>query len=82
MNTLDKQEMESRLETVLSDYSTLANQFEETYELHKDKPQLVLLLSKEGLEKLILGFSSIDGHKIESIKFDGDLKVTLKKIKD
>jgi len=75
--------MESRLDKVIGDFNRLANQFETDYfELYKDKPQIELVLGNEDLKKLILGAFAVDEHNIESIKFDGDLKVTLKKIKD
>ena len=81
MNTLDKQKMESRLDKVIQGFNDLSNHFESEYlKNFREDPLINIVLGKSEIHKLILGAFAIDGHEIDSIKFDGDLKIVLTKI--
>lgn len=75
--------MENRLERVIEDFNTIANQFETDYlENFREEPTINIVLGKSELVKLVLGMACIDMHEVESINFDGDLRVVLKKIEE
>ena len=75
--------MENRLERVIEDFNTIANRFETDYlENFREEPIIHIVLGKSELVKLVLGMACVDNHEVESINFDGDLRVVLKKIED
>ena len=75
--------MENRLERVIEDFNTLANRFETDYlENFREEPTINIVLGKSELVKLVLGAFCVDMHEVESINFDGDLRVVLKKIEE
>ena len=75
--------MENRLERVIEDFNTIANQFETDYlENFREEPTIHIVLGKSELVKLICGAFCVDNHEVESINFDGDLRVVLKKIEE
>ena len=75
--------MENRLERVIEDFNTIANQFETDYlENFREEPTIYIVLGKSELVKLICGAFCVDMHEVESINFDGDLRIVLKKIEE
>jgi len=74
--------MQNRLDKVIEEFNTVANQFETDYLDLREEPVLHITLGKSELVKLVMGAFSVDNHEIEDIKFDGDLRIVLKKIKE
>lgn len=72
--------MQNRLDKVIEEFNTVANQFETDYLNLKEEPVLHITLGKSELVKLVMGAFSVDNHEVESVSFGDDLRIILKKI--